>query len=462
MPSVATAPPPVPEPEWRSSVTVRVEPELAAELVRRFARTSGERSVGVTDLLSPRQAFWRWTSPPITTPPERQARLDAGRWLHRVLGSVLAPEGLLEVRVRRAGIVGRVDALTDRPLEVKTSSLAPGPEDLLSDRPEHVEQLAMYCALVGRSTGRLITVATHDTRVHELRSLDVRFRDLAAISAEMERRASELRSGLNRGRADELPRCRWFDRGCEFQAAKVCDCSGREPEPPSRLLEEVLSVEGRPEVDRELTQRLSSELRSAEPPRIARFRDLVYPRRAYFERVQPAKVSEGVRPAAPAAASDLYGRLVEAVESGDVGEVARLPYRTREPEEEVAAFRGLPYLVRTSRAWSALRPEQLVDRFPQYALELGFRCATTGTRSGRVILGFERAGSSEDRLKVFAFDFEPVTSMARLFRERVARLERAVAERRPATLDACPGWMFPDCPYRAECGCLAEPGRSQR
>jgi hypothetical protein len=454
---------PAPEPDWRGGVTVREDPELGAELGRRLATASGEKALGVTDLLAPRRAFWRLTSPPVLVPADRQARLDAGRWLHRALGSVLASEGLLEVRVRRGGLVGRIDVLTDRPIEVKTTSLAVGPEELVSDRPEHVEQLAMYCALVSRSAGRLITVAAHDTTVHELRTVDVRFRDLSAISAEMARRAAQLRSGLASGRADGLPRCRWFDRGCEFQSEKVCDCTGREPDPPSVLLEEVGSLEGRPEVDRELTPRLSKELGSLEPPKIARFRDLIYPRRAYYERTEPARaVEEGGPREEAAVVSNLYGRLVEAVESGTVGEVARLPSRSEEPEEEVTAFRGTPYLLRTSRAWSAPRPQEILGRFPQYALDLGFRCATTGTHSGRVLVGFERAESPQDQLKVFELDFSPVTVLARLFRERVARFERALRDRSPATLEACPAWMYSDCPYRAECGCGAGPGRSQR
>jgi hypothetical protein len=451
-----------PGPDWRGCVAVREDPELGAELGRRLAAASGEKALSVTDLLAPRRAFWRLTSPPVPVPADRQARLNAGRWLHRAVGSVLASEGLLEVRVRRGGLVGRIDVLTDRPIEVKTTSLAVGPEELVTDRPEHVEQLGMYCALVRRPAGRLITVAARDTTVRELRSVDVRFRDLSAISTEMERRAAQLRSGLANGRADGLPRCRWFDRGCEFQSERVCDCTGGEPDPPSRLLEEVGSLEGLPEVDRELTPRLSRELGSIGPPKIARFRDVIYPRRAYYDRTKPAPGPEEGPPTAPTAASELYGRLVEAVESGAVGEVTRLPYRSEEPEEEVAAFRGTPFLLRTSRAWSAPRPQEIVDRFPQYALDLGFRCATTGTHSGRVIVGFERAESPQDRLKVFEIEFSPITPMARLFRERIARFEGALRDRSPAALEACPGWMHPACPYRAECGCGSEPGRSQR
>jgi hypothetical protein len=459
---MASGLPTSPGPDWRSAVTVREDLELRKELSGRLARTSGERSLGVTDLLVPRHAFWRITTPPVPLSAERQARVDAGRWLHHVAGSVVAPDGLLEVRVRRAGVAGRIDALTDRPIELKTTSLALDPDELASDRPEQVEQLGMYCSLVDRSAGRLVTIVAHERTVQEVRTVDVRFRDLASITSEMERRAAELRSALADGKIDDLPRCRWFGRGCEFQSERVCDCTGGEPDPPSRLLEEVTSIERRPELDPALATRLSEELASRVPLPIKRFRDLVYPRRAYYVRTSPLPPSEEEPPPEAAPTSDLYRRLIEAVEGGPVGEVARLPYRSDAPEEEVAAFRGVPYLVRTSRVWSAPRPEEILGRYPQYALELGFRCVTTGTRTGRVLLGFERADSEEDRLRVFAFEFSPATVFARLFREGVARFERALRDRAPSLLDSCPPWMYDDCPYRAECGCGAAVGRSQR
>jgi hypothetical protein len=448
--------------DWRSAVTVRIDSDLGAEFTHRLATTSGERSLGVTDLLATRRAFWRHTSPPIPLSTERQARVDAGRWWHQVVGSAIAPGALLEVRVRKAGVAGRIDALTDRPIEVKTASFALDPSELVSDRPDHVEQLGMYCALVGQPTGRLVTVVGQYPGVSEVRTTDIQFRDLGRMSAEMERRAVELRNALTQGRPDGLPRCRWFDRGCEFQSTGVCDCTGSEPDLPSVLLESVASLEARPEVDRELMSRLSEALASRRLPSILRFRELVYPRRAYFERTELTPPPEEEPPPERAPTSDLFGRLIEAVESGPVGEVYRLPYRSDAPEEEVAAFRGTPYLVRTSRAWAAPRAEEILERFPQYALELGFRCVTTGTRSARVLLGFERADSAEQRLKVYALDFSPVTVFARLFREGVASFERALRDQTPAALAACPGWMYDDCPYRARCGCGSETGRSQR
>lgn len=449
-------------PDWRAAIQVREEPDLARELLDRFERTSGLRSVGVTDLLATRRAYWRLLVPPVPVPPERRARMETGRLLHRQLGTVLGREGQLEVRVRRDGIVGRIDALTDRPIEVKTATLAAQVDLLVEDRPEYVEQLGMYCALLERAEGRIVTFEVREGEVEAVRTVDVRFRHPRAILEEMRRRALALRSAWERREPAALARCPWFDRGCEFRAGPTCDCTGEEGNESAALLEEVRSVRGVPEEDARLLMALQSVVRPERPPTVARFRDLVYPRRTFFERTRPPPPPEPwVSPLE--GPPDTYARLTEAVESGPVGEVSRLPPLADEPEEEVAAFRGDPFLVRTSVARAPPTAAEVPERFPQYVLELGFRCVATGRNSGRVIAAYERAAKESDRLRVFRVDLTPATAFARLWRRRLGDLERALRQDDGRALPACPRWMFENCPYRSECGCGgSEPERSHR
>ncbi len=450
-----------PEPDWPASVHVREEPDLAAEIQARLTSAERRRSVSVTDLLALRQAFWKAVAPPVPVPEERKARMDVGRFLHRELGALLARDGQLEVRVRREGLVGRIDALTDRPVEVKTAGQGVEAESLVRDRPEYIEQLGMYCALLDRSNGRLLTLGVREGRVESVRSAEVAYRRPGVILEEMHRRAERLRTSWAAKRADGLPRCPWFDLGCQFRAGPTCDCTGGEGSEPSPILAEVESVVSSPEFAGRIGAVLEERLTTAEPPTIARFRDMVYPRRAYFEHVGGAAPA-GTAPPPGFPPSDDYGRLVEAVESGPVGEVARLPEFSREPAEEVAAFRGDPYLVRTSRARRPPLASELLSRFPQYALELGFRCASTGRRTGRVVVGYERPERNTDALRVFRLEFDPVTPLARLWRERERAFRAALEAKAPEPLAACPAWMFDGCPYRAECGCGSATPRSQR
>ena len=447
-------------PAWAAAVQVHEEPELARELWARLGPDAAVRSVGVTDLLALRRAYWRVVGPPVAVPEERRVRMERGRFLHRTLGRILAREAALEVRVRHEGLVGRIDVLTDRPIEVKTTAHIVEAETLLSERPEYVEQLGMYCALVGIPNGRVLSLTVReDGSVGGVRAAEVRFRDIDAIREEMRRRAALLRECWASRTPDRLPRCPWFDRGCEFRAGPTCDCTGAEASASSPILAEVASIAPAADFADRVARGFDEQDPADRPPSIARFRDLIYPRRAYFERTRPLPAA---RAPAPLPASEVYARLVEAVEGGPVGEVARLPELAPEPEEEVPAFRGAPYLLRTSRARRPPPAAELVARAPQYALELGFRCAATGRTQARAVVAYERVERESDALRVFRFDFDPITIFSRLWREREALFREALERGTPERLPPCPAWMADDCPYRSECGCGAAPARSQR
>lgn len=451
-----------PEADWSSVVRTREDADLAREIQERIARSPGFRPVSVTDLLALRRAYWRLAAPPVPVPADRRERMEAGRAWHRRIGAVLAGTGALEVRIRRGGLVGRIDALTDRPIEVKTSSMAVGPDHLIEERPEYLEQLGMYCALVESVQGRIVSLAVHDDRVDDVRTVEVAFQDPAGILEQMHHRAALLRASWESRRSEGLPRCPFFDRGCEFRSSGTCDCTGQEAEPPSKILEGIDELRSVPEEDRRLRAEFGGPVAPASGPSVARFRDMIYPRRAYFERTSPLPTTGGEWVSPLDTPMDAYGRIVDAMETGPVGEVARRPSLTTTPEEEVAVFRGDPFLVRSSRARSPPRAEELSERYPQYALELGFRCAATGRTLGRVFMTFERVGPGPDELRVFELRFASVTPFSRLWRARLGAFARALATGDPRALTPCPGWMVETCAYRDRCACGDEAGRSQR
>ena len=452
---------------WKAVVSVREEESLDAELVARFAGQTGQRSVGVTDLISLRKAYFRLLVPDIPIPAPRQARLEQGRAVHRDLGALLSREGTLEARVRRDGLVGRIDILSDLPVEVKTATAVVDPDALVTSRPDHVEQLAMYCALVQRPAGRLLTLVTEGGSAPAVQAVEMRIRSPGEVLAEMRRRADLLRAAWAAGSVDSLPRCPWYGRGCEFEEAAVCGCTGEETTGSPVILEAAEGFRESREVEERVRALLAQASGTRTEPAFERFREVLYPRRAYFDRTAVTAVTTPARAPLPPAplpslAADVYARLSEAVESGPAGEVARLVPRSSDPEEEVVGFRGRPLLVRTSRAWERYRPDELVERSPQYALDLGLRCAVTGTDSGLVVVGFERAETDRDRIQVLEVRFRSVTPFSRLLRERRRALTAAIRERVPKSLPGCAAWMIDDCPYRSECGCAASPPRSTR
>ncbi len=438
-----------------ASVRLRENAEREAELAARTPAASEARPLSVTDLLNPRRAVLRRLKGPAPVPLEREARLERGRAAHRRLGLALAAEGRLEVRLRRDGVTGRIDLLTDRPVEIKTGSVSP------EDRPEQLEQLAIYCALVDLPRGRLVHLLERPSEPSALVASDVEMGDLAAVLAEVRRREGAIRSALERGDPGPLGRCRWFDAGCEYRLAGLCACRGDEPPEPSVLTEQIRSRAPRPDV----AERWESALRTAPVEASApleRYRELLYPRRAYFDRreLRPAVVP----PHRPASAPlDAYERAMGALERGPVGELHRLGTRDGAPDEEVLGWRGAPCTVRPSRVRNRLTPEEIVARFPQYVLDLGLRCAQTGEDRGTLIVGLEHAPPGSPALQVFDLELTAGPgAFASWYDLGVERLRRASERGRPDELPACPAWMATDCPYRSACGCATEAGRSQR
>jgi len=356
--------------------------------------------------------------------------------------------------------VGRIDVLSDVPIEVKTSSATVPVHELASARPEHVEQLAVYCALADRPMGRLVTVALKDGHPGRVQVAEVSLGDLVRLRSETAARVASLRRAWSSGDPGELPPCRWYDRGCEYQGAGVCDCRRGPRGSASEILDGVREIRERADVEERLVSQLA-ELPPESEPLFSRFRDLVYPRRVYFERSRPAEEADGP-PFDPRSAPDLFARLTFSVEAGPVGDVTTLPSASGDVAEDVAGFRGAPYLVRTSRAWDPPTVGGLVESHPQYAMELGFRCVATGRPSALLVLGRERGADAPSRVRVFRYRYEPASSVSRLWRARSAAFRAALLASAPATLPSCPAWMARDCPYRSECGCDVSGTRSQR
>jgi hypothetical protein len=441
-------------------VLVTEAPALAEELASRLPSPAAPRGISVTDLLSPRRAFWRRLRGPAPVAVDRELRLEEGRRWHRRLGDALAGEAALEVRVRRGGVTARIDALADVPIEVKTGARAPdgsGPEDW----PDQIEQLAAYCGLAENPTGRLAHLAVDAGGSPSLSVREFRFRDAGALRASLRQRAEVLREAIDRADPAPLDRCRWFARGCEYRTAGVCACTGEEAADPRTGEESVVERRERSDLA-ERWERLVTGADAVAETVPAHFRDLLYPRRAFFDRTaHRPPVAHAPRP--PSAPLDAFERLHAALEAGPLGSVHRLATGPTAPQEEVLAWNGDPCVVRGSRVHGPLAPEAVRDRFPQYLLDLGFRCAVSGRSSGTVVVGYETPPARGPPVQVFRVEVSGgADAFASAWEARRRDVDAAVAEGRPGRLPPCPAWMARDCAYRDACGCGSEPARSQR
>jgi hypothetical protein len=429
-------------------------PAVAAELLARYRQGRLQRPVSVTELVDPRPAYWESVHP-VPTLPEQAARQREGRRLHERVTRALAPLASREVRVRREGIVGRVDVLLDRPMEVKSTANPPDPgDDLRQSRPSYVEQVAMYAALLDRTEGRLLVVGSDPSTAPTV--WDLGAIDPGRVRLEMAARAAGLRQARDRGDPSGLPRCGWYGRGCSFEREGVCHCDGSEPGRSAGLLDLVPP----PVLNPSEADRVAEALRAPPPPEepIARFRDLVFPRRGYFESdpstEEDPKVGEG------GTSGETWRALHDLLEGGEAGELVYRYASGGVPEEPVACFRDEPCLVKTTRSTWPTPAAQLVADRPHYVLELALRCAAVGTPAGWLVLGLERVPSDGEWVRVQRVDFGSPEGLNALLAERVGDLRAARQRRSPAGLPVCPPWMPGICPYRGVCGCPAESGRA--
>jgi hypothetical protein len=446
---------------WSAACRVVARGDLAELLVRRRREAPPVRSVGVTDLLDPRSAYWRTVSP-IEPTPDRRAILERGREAHVRVGHALAPARFREVRLRREGIIGQVDLVEEGPVEIKTTSLPRDADALRAGRPSYIEQLAMYCALLDHPAGRLLLVGASEGAPTAVDVYDGRFGDLGVVWAEMTGRAAELRQALERRSPSGLPRCPWRGRGCEFETSKACDCTGDEPVLRTSIRDQLVDLSRNADASAAVERRLAASEHAA-PPIVRRFRDLIYPRRAYYERTEPGTPPPPGAPGfgRPPGPEDLYRTLSDLLESGPPGEMTREPTPSGEPLESVPCFRGDPLLLKVTRSWNAPPADRLLREQPQYFVDLALRCATLGRPRGWLVVGYERAPDWGDKVRVFEVTWEPIAVASELLAARRTILLDAVAAGEPARLPACPGWMVGGCAYIARCGCGAPPAASR-
>ena len=237
--------------------------------------------ISVTDLLNIKQAYFRRKYPEITPPLEKRQLMWAGTGFHKTFGSAVSSEEYQEQFVEAEGIVGKIDIYEKIPVEVKTTSTPIDTKDLLRDRPTYVEQLGMYCAMVNAHEGEIIVYrrpVDESSSTSPLVVYHVSFPDLKAIREEMRRRRDLLVQALISNDPSNLPVCPWFDKQCDY--SQVCDCATTSV-PASR---EIADLAGEIRADTTACKQLINKMAAAQPYELFGINDIVFPRKAYFER----------------------------------------------------------------------------------------------------------------------------------------------------------------------------------
>jgi hypothetical protein len=402
--------------------------------------------ISVTDLLNIKQAYFRRKYPEIVPPLEKQQLMWAGTGFHKTFGSAVSSEEYLEQFVEAEGIVGKIDIYEKIPVEVKTTSTPIDAKDLLKYRPTYIEQLGMYCAMVNVHEGEIIVYQRPaEESPSPLVVYHVNFPNLEAIREEMRQRRELLVQALISNDPSNLPICPWFNRQCDY--SQVCDCATTSV-PASH---EIADLAGEIYVDSMTCEQLLSKMAGAQPSQVFGINDIVFPRKAYFERL---KLSEGVREEKGEylRSMDELGfldALRDSLRYGAPGEAQRIPVKHAPLADLVQIWQDLPTILRDPKFSSLVERERLPRTFPHYFLRLGFDCALTENAKGRLLLYYVRVPKEDAKLMVYDVNFKNLNAVKAEALRRIELLEKATS---PLQLPKCPSWMCSYCDYRLECG----------
>ncbi|MGA2671393.1 MAG: PD-(D/E)XK nuclease family protein, partial [Dehalococcoidia bacterium] len=402
----------------------------------------------VTDLLNLKQAYFRRKYPEITPPLEKQQLMWAGTGFHKTFGSAVSSEEYLEQFVEAEGIVGKIDIYEKIPVEVKTTSTPLDTKDLLQYRPTYIEQLGMYCAMVKAHEGEVIIYQRptgESPSPSPLVVYHVTFPDLEAIREEMRRRRDLLVQALIANDPSNLPVCPWFNKQCDY--SQVCDCATSSVPASYKIAE----LAGETYVDTTTCEQLLSKMAGAQSPQLFGINDIVFPRKAYFERL---KLSEGVREEKEEYLHSMdelgfLDALRDSLRYGAPGEAQRIPVKHAPLADLVQTWQNLPTILRGPKLSSLVERERLPQMFPHYFLRLGFDCALTENTKGRLLLYYVKVLKEDAKLMVYDVNFRNLNAVKAEALRRLELLEKATS---PLQLPKCPSWMCSYCDYRLECG----------
>jgi hypothetical protein len=418
---------------------------LKDELSEAAGRQRARRRISVTDLVNPRQTFFRWTHPEIQPSPERLQAMLSGSGFHELFGRAVSTEEFVEQFVEFDGIVGKVDIYEDVPTELKTTGSIPA--DIPASRPSYLDQLGMYCTMVGNPNGRLLVYKRAQYGGEPvLKAFDVAYRDLASLAREMRRRRELLEAALASNDPAGLQRCEWFETGCDYRS--ICGCEGA-----PTLVRVVPQGAARVQENAELTAALSGRLRkNPEAPTRFGLNDLVFPRKAAFERRSGDEEEAAAEAAVEASLARLeregfIGALKSALRFGIPGAFRSVPVSLRTLKGFVGTYKGAPTLLRSTKMAEMVHRDRLPEIFSHYFDRLAFECALTGQTRGRIVIYYE---SLEDKFMVYDVHFKDLAAVRAEADRRLALLEARAA---PQQLPPCPKWMAKLCRFAPGCGC---------
>lgn len=424
--------------------SIEAHRSLRDDLLAKVKAPSRRRRISVTDLLNPRQSYFKRIHPEIVPTLKQQQFMWSGTGFHEDFQRAVSKEEYVEQFVEWEGVVGKIDIFEKYPLELKTTGRAFNPQDLPAMRPYYIEQVGMYCAMTGGDRGHIVIYVRASERAEpSLRAYEVFFTDVEAIRTEIRRRRDWLAGALEKGDPAALPQCNRFSYGCEYEA--VCGCANAPPFTP-KILEALAGIRELPEMAAEIKEKIRHQ-----PPRPLRLGDLVFPRKAYFH--QKAESREAGEEMESMESQGMLQALKEVLFRGSEGGVKRVPVAVGDVRGRVTLYRDLPVLLRIPAFREPVDRSRLVALWPHYFERLALECALSGHERGRLVLYYKNIEEELGKFLVYEIGIRDLPGVRTEFEGRAAALKGALERGEFKGLPACPVWMAKSCQFSPGCGC---------
>lgn len=383
--------------------------------------------VWVTDLLNPRRAFFNEKYPELELeiPLERKELMWAGSDFHNTFGRAVYPEAYQEWHINKEDISGRVDIYKDFPIEAKRTTV-PIDGDVLTSRPENVEQLGMYSSLLGIDRGHLVyyicTPGSEEIRVYE-----IVFKDLNVIWNEMKSRCELLLDAWNRDDPSKLPSCVWQGKDCEVEKGGKCDCESLGGKFDYNIVAQVGDIKLIHDESERIGKLISDYMNR--PKLNISLWDILTPRKCYF------KVTESVDSGAPPDLSKLKWMTEKrAIENAiKYGPDSKFEVEYSEISDErftILKYEDNPAIICQPGLRSPLSIDKgAISKFLGDSVKmLGMECALAGSDFGRLITYYPKVTDESSRVVVYDIKFteDGLTSYRGFLTDRLDKIKLAI------------------------------------
>lgn len=447
----------------------RIDANISQRVNSSFTKFSNGSSLKdyyfVTDLVNPIFYFWEKKNH-IKAPDHIQEKLEFGSYIHRISRYWL--EKLDRFIYSEASVVGdyvgldrisgKIDyQIGDSIVELKTKEEpVRNVDEVLDVYPQDLEQLMTYVAISSSVGPRHKIVFINGSKSNNLdfKSFVVTINNLEGVRSQIIKRRNLLDDALEKDDQFKLPKCRYFDSGCKFKEANICNCDKLHRLDAREFLKYV-DIQEDPKLSAKLKNAYDNYTTSYVVKEGFELWDLILPMKKYHRHYDYAQ-DEDDETGQNFATSAIKFTISNAIFKSGIRVEDKALDALRKAHQfgftrdyqfvkihvpSISKYPiPVPYTIKVSQRSSVVSEKRLSNFYYAQAVLMA---VDSGSRCAVLFVGFPQA-SNQIVAYVLCADSDKV---AREVRSAHGRLSEAIRNGDQSNLDKCPNWMIKDCPY---------------